>query len=173
MGGSVQGNLRKLVYTFFGRLALCLSRNETRTRRLPPSSMAVSSGKWRFFGRIRRPGGSAREAAPPSTHNRFLSSRLNPVHLEHRACACTRARSTSVRPSSISSAPLLVTSRHVVCRVVAKATVEVGLVIALLITNVTAARRRASRRADCGASVGVVIITSVAARCVSFVVRLI
>ena len=48
----------------------------------------------------------------------------------------------------------------------AKATVEVGLVIAVLITHVTAARRRASRRVDGAASVGVVIITSAAARCI-------
>ena len=68
-----------------------------------------------FFGRIRRLGGSAREAALPSTHNRFFSSQMNPVHLEHRACACTRARSTSVCPSPLSSAPLPVTSRRVMC----------------------------------------------------------
>ena len=66
-----------------------------------------------------------------------------------------------------------VTSRRVVCCVVAKATVEVGVVIAVLITHVTAARRRARRRTDGTASGGVDIITSVAARCVSFVVQLI
>ena len=66
-----------------------------------------------------------------------------------------------------------VTSHHAECRVVAKATVEVGLVIAVLITHVTAARRCASRRVDDSASVGVVIITSAAARCIPFVVRLI
>jgi hypothetical protein len=56
---------------------------------------------------------------------------------------------------------------------VAKATVEVGLVIAVLITHVTAARRRASRLFDGAASGGVVIITSAAARCIPFVGRLI
>ena len=86
-----------------------------------------------------------------------------------------QARPLDLRPpvSPLVVAPPPVTSRRVVCRVVAKATVEVGLAIAVLITHVTAARRRARRRADGSASVGVVIITSVAARCGSFVVRLI
>ena len=68
-------------------------------------------------------------------------------------------------------APPPVTLRRVVCLVVTKATVEVCLVIAVLVTHVTAARRRARHRADGAASAGVDIITSVAARCVSFVIR--
>ena len=56
-----------------------------------------------------------------------LSSQMKPAHLEHRACACLRARSTSIRPSPLSLAPPPVTSRRAVCRTVAKGTVEVGL----------------------------------------------
>ena len=56
----------------------------------------------------------------------------------------------------------------------AKATVEVGVVIAVvLVAHVKATRHRARRHTDGAASAGVVIITSVAARCVSFVVQLI
>ena len=88
-------------------------------------------------------------------------------------------RPLDLRPpvSPLVVAPPPVTSRRVVCcakcRVVAKAMVEVGLVIAVLITYVTAARRRARRRADGAASVGGVSITSLAARCVLFVIRLV
>ena len=91
-----------------------------------------------------------------------------------RAHAFAPARPPSARLPSRPPTPPPVTSRRVECVVVAKATVEVGLAIAVLITHVTAARRRASsRRVGGAASVGVVISTSAAARCIPFVVRLI
>ena len=118
--------------------------------------------------------GSAREAA----HRRrqttiFFRAELNPAN-SRKPRVRMHDRPLDLRPPAsplVRSPP--VTSRRVECRVVAKATVEVGLVIAVLITHVTAARRRASRRVDGAASVGVVIITSAAARCIPFVVRLI
>ena len=84
------------------------------------------------------------------------------------------ARSTAVRLSPRSFVvPRL--SLRVSCRVWCRGQSHGrgGSRIAVLITHVTAARRRASRRVDGAASVGVVIITSAAARCIPFVVRLI
>ena len=118
--------------------------------------------------------GSAREAA----HRRrqtfcFYRAELNPAN-SRKPRARMHARPFDLRtPVFPLVRPPPVTSRRVVCCVVAKATVEVGLVIAVLITHVTAARRCARRRVASAASVGVIVITSVAARCVSFVVRLI
>ena len=116
---------------------------------------------------------SSLQAAPTPTLQQ-KSSRIELAHLQ-KPRVRMQARPLDLRPpvSPLVVAPPPVTSRRVVCRVVAKATVEVGLAIAVLITHVTAARRRARRCADGAASVGVVIITSVAARCGSFVVRLI
>ena len=116
---------------------------------------------------------SKRSRAPPTTNNHFFRAELNPAN-SRKPRVRMHDRPLDLRPPAsplVRSPP--VTSRRVECRVVAKATVEVGLVIAVLITHVTAARRRASRRVDGAASVGVVIITSAAARCIPFVVRLI
>ena len=79
----VQGNVRKLIRTFFGfsgvLRAAMLSRVFVVITQRDPSTATLAFVDDRierevaFPGRIRRPGRSAREAAPPSTHNRFLS----------------------------------------------------------------------------------------------------
>ena len=165
--------------TFFGSLASCARvcscflRNYTRAQPAARPSVVDSTELWVFRGQ--RPGPArAAERSRATADTTKKSSRIELAHLQ-KPRVRMQARPLDLRPpvSPLVVAPPPVTSRRVVCRVVAKATVEVGLVIAVLITHVTAARRRARRRANGAASVGVVIITSVAARCGSFVVRLI
>ena len=89
---------------------------DPRPRRWPYRQGSVA-----FFGRIRRPGGSAREAAPPSTHTQYTTkvrAELNSRIYENRACTCRHTRWTSVRPSPRSSSPPRLPLRvvRVVCR---------------------------------------------------------
>ena len=123
----VQGNVRttyNVNCTFFGHAFACVcgyyaTRPEhanLRLRRWPYRQGSVA-----FFGRIRRPGGSAREAAPPSTHTQYTTkvrAELNSRIYENRACTCRHTRWTSVRPSPRSSSPPRLPLRvvRVVCR---------------------------------------------------------
>ena len=108
------------------------------------------------------PGGSSREAAPPSTHNNFFQAELNSRTYENRACAYARAPSTSVRPSPVSSNPPAChfASRRVSC-VAAKATVEVGLASPFSSPRAAVARRAPAVSLDGATNVGVVIFDSV------------
>ena len=108
------------------------------------------------------PGGSSREAAPPSTHNNFFRAELNSRTYENRACAYARAPSTSVRPSPVSSNPPAChfASRRVSC-VAAKATVEVGLASPFSSPRAAVARRAPAVSLDGVTSLGVVMFDSV------------
>ena len=108
------------------------------------------------------PGGSSREAAPPSTHNNFFRAELNSRTYENRACAYVRAPSTSVRPSPVSSNPPAChfASRRVSC-VAAKATVEVGLASPFSSPRAAVARRAPAVSLDGVTSLGVVMFDSV------------
>ena len=97
------------------------------------------------------PGGSSREAAPPSTHNNFFQAELNSRTYENRACAYARAPSTSVRPSPVSSNPPAChfASRRVSCVAAKAAHGRGGSRIAIFITargsGATRARHLARR----------------------------
>jgi hypothetical protein len=108
------------------------------------------------------PGGSSREAAPPSTHNNFFRAELNSRTYENRACAYAHAPSTSVRPSPVSSNPPVChfASRRVSC-VAAKATVEVGLASPFSSPRAAVARRAPAVSLDGATSLCVVMFDSV------------
>ena len=177
MGHPGQANVRKSLVRFLGvwrraRVCVRVSYATTPERNQPHVPRWSIRPTCEFF-RGQRPGPArAAERSRATADTTKKSSRIELAHLQ-KPRVRMQARPLDLRPpvSPLVVAPPPVTSRRVVCRVVAKATVEVGLAIAVLITHVTAARRRARRRADGAASVGVVIITSVAARCGSFVVR--
>ena len=108
------------------------------------------------------PGGSSREAAPPSTHNNFFRAELNSRTYENRACAYAHAPSTSDRTSPLSSKPPAChfASRRVSC-VAAKATVEVGLASPFSSPRAAVARRAPAISLDGATSLGGVIFDSV------------
>ena len=128
----------------------------------PPSGPGRFDRNSCFEAHKAGPGGSSREAAPPSTHNNFFRAELNSRTYENRACAYAHAPSTSDRTSPLSSNPPAChfASRRVSC-VAAKATVEVGLASPFSSPRAAVARRTPAVSLDGATSVGVVIFDSV------------